>query len=392
MENQKDFYYIQKEEMMKNALQIIIDRKPIENIDELLSKDDRTDFAAIAFNRNRNILDIPITSFNSSPEEKRITELIPLINKLLKEFYSHYGFETIKNAIHSRDLKENSIFDINKVFDYYKTTEKNKQLFPFIVLLFNKAKQYYDCYFKLISSFNTNSEFEDRIAELANKFNIPLPEKEKKRTEILLHFPNLYLEYQMEYQNREKERLKKVITELLSLPNLQLSFEERREIEQYSAIIYQKIYQNLFVDSNYSEKYRTVDFFTLFEVNYDFKKLNKKEFCQKEYFKIAFKNILSSCEEVGIIFKKYDLDDFYINGLAGLTLFQYDNLENWEEKITHILRCDNCHNQVKHDIESYLTSSTRSQEATFKCPNCGKTYTYSDLIRIYQKNCYNSYK
>lgn len=392
MENKK-FNYTEKlkSDLITDTYQTFGACKERNDIYKLdFSKEELMDFCIMAYNGSRTILDIPVKSnltSRSIPEEKRLTKLIPLINKLLKNFYSYCSFEDIKRKTCSTNLKETSLFDITKILNFNHITENDKKIFPYSVLLFNKVKQYYECYSKLCSFHHTKFEFEDRIIELANKFNIAIPEEESES-----NLTSCYSTIFSSNNSKDKKgKIEKLIEKLLSLPNFQLSFEEKREINQYSAIISQKIYCNYFVCCNSFDKHRITDIFDLKEIDCELHKLNKKEFCQKEYFKIAFKHVLNSCEKIGIILKKYDLDDFYIDILSGLTLFQYDNLENWEDKITHILRCDDCHNQVKHDCDNYLTSNVRSQEATFKCPNCGRTYTYSELVRIYEKNCHNSY-
>lgn len=382
MENKK-FDYTEKVKMeMINIITDICQSFGIcehnDNTSEsLFSEDELIDFGIIAYNENTtnlgNSIKYEIDS-NLMPREKRLLELAPLFNKVLNNLYKKIAFRDIEPFFSFfKKFNKNFIFDITKIPNYHYKVHYFKEVVPYFMLLFNKINNYNNCYYSLYlnQTISISCEFESAVNELAAEFRIKASEEDKAPTKTILNI-------------------------LASKPNFYLPFEKKREIEQYIAILEKKIFMNPFINHEISElnseAKEVTNIYCLTEINnFNFSKLNKKEVFTKKYFKIAFKYIVNKSITVGIIFKKYDLDDFFINGLAGLTLFQYDNLEYWGEKISHILRCDNCHNQVKYDIDSYLTSSARSQESIFKCPNCGRTYTYSALLRIYKRNCYNSY-
>lgn len=382
MENKK-FDYTEKVKMeMINIITDICQSFGIceynDNTSEsLFSEDELIDFGIIAYNENTtnlgNSIKYEIDS-NLIPREKRLLELAPLFNKVLNNLYKKIAFRDIEPFFSFfKKFDRNFIFDITKIPNYHYKVHYFKEIVPYFMLLFNKINNYNSCYYSLYldQTISISCEFESAVNELAAEFRIKASEEDKTPTKTILNT-------------------------LSSKPNFYLPFEKKREIEQYISILEKKIFMNPFINHEISElnseAKEVTNIYCLTEINnFNFSKLNKKEVFTKKYFKIAFKYIVNKSITVGVIFKKYDLDDFFINGLAGLTLFQYDNLEYWGEKISHILRCDNCHQQVIPYLESYLTSSARSQESSFKCPNCGRTYTYSALLRIYKRNCYNSY-
>lgn len=119
---------------------------------------------------------------------------------------------------------------------------------------------------------------------------------------------------------------------------------------------------------------------------------SKKDIMIKEYYKLAFKYICYYLKEINCLFSAFDIDDFCIDPLEGLKLFDIKNIEILDKEAKKILRCDNCHNQLEYYFDDFFSSQALSQDSQFKCPHCNKIYTFSNLKRIYEKNTYNSYE
>lgn len=111
----------------------------------------------------------------------------------------------------------------------------------------------------------------------------------------------------------------------------------------------------------------------------------------RSYYKLAFKIIFLKLLQAHHICKAFSIKDFYFLPLDGLQLYHCENLVYWQNS-HHILRCDNCHEQVEYYFENFFSSSSETQESEFICPNCGEHYTYSKLEEIYKKNCEKAYK
>lgn len=119
---------------------------------------------------------------------------------------------------------------------------------------------------------------------------------------------------------------------------------------------------------------------------------SKLEIFGKPILKLAFKIIILRCLELKCLFSAFDINEFWFNPLEGLKLWEVSSIENYGNKIHHILRCDDCHEEVEYYFENFFKSSSVRQESEFVCPKCGKHYTYSQLIRIYEKNLAKAYK
>ena len=119
---------------------------------------------------------------------------------------------------------------------------------------------------------------------------------------------------------------------------------------------------------------------------------SKIEIFRKPILKLAFKIIILRCLELECLFTAFDINEFWFNPLKGLKLWEVSSIEDYGNKIHHILRCDDCHEEVEYYFESFFKSSSVRQESEFVCPNCGKHYTYSQLKRIYEKNLAKAYK
>lgn len=119
---------------------------------------------------------------------------------------------------------------------------------------------------------------------------------------------------------------------------------------------------------------------------------SKLEIFGKPILKLAFKIIILRCLELKCLFSAFDINEFWFNPLEGLKLWEVSSIEYYGNKIHHILRCDDCHEEVEYYFESFFKSSSVRQESEFVCPNCGKHYTYSQLKRIYEKNLAKAYK
>lgn len=119
--------------------------------------------------------------------------------------------------------------------------------------------------------------------------------------------------------------------------------------------------------------------------------ITKKEIFMRSYYKLAFKIIFLKLLQAHYICKFFSIKDFYFLPLEGLRLYHCENLVHWQNS-HHILRCDNCHEQVEYSFERFFSSSSETQESEFICPKCGEHYTYSKLEEIYKKNCEKAYK
>lgn len=360
-----------------------------------------------------------------------------LKENLIGSFSNIITFIEEKGSLFFPSLFEEDILSVLKNF---------KILAPNFSFLFNKINKNYCAYHDLNDSIIFDSQSQDWLRELVRKAGLqPInnnssivfirksmnlkdyqslrlyysSDEELEKYSFILKSNNFYVKL---FKNRIIELAKKAkltisnkevsiaivknILDLVESSQIILTVEELLELKQYYSILANNLYYNFFIDVKTMQLYNDYlenDYF-LFDnrkfnqyiplfINEDLSidPINKKEVFIKKYYQIAFKYIVNHCIKTGYIFTKYDLDDFFINGVNGLALFQYENIEKWGDKITHILRCDDCHQQVEPEFELYLTSNARSQEASFKCPNCGKTYTYSNLLKIYERNCYNSY-
>lgn len=119
---------------------------------------------------------------------------------------------------------------------------------------------------------------------------------------------------------------------------------------------------------------------------------SKIEIFGKFNLKLAFKIIILRCLELGCLFTAFDINEFWFNPLKGLKLWEVSSIEYYGNKIHHILRCDDCYEEVEYYFENFFKSSSTRQESEFICPKCGKHYTYSQLVRIYEKNLAKTYK
>lgn len=119
---------------------------------------------------------------------------------------------------------------------------------------------------------------------------------------------------------------------------------------------------------------------------------SKIEIFRNPILKLAFKIIILRCLELEYLFTAFDINEFWFNPLEGLKLWEVSSIEDYGNKIHHILRCDDCHEEVEYYFENFFKSSSVRQESEFVCPKCGKHYTYSQLVRIYEKNLAKAYK
>lgn len=119
---------------------------------------------------------------------------------------------------------------------------------------------------------------------------------------------------------------------------------------------------------------------------------SKIEIFGKFNLKLAFKIIILRCLELKCLFTAFDINEFWFNPLKGLKLWEVSSIKDHRDNIHHILRCDDCHEEVQYYFENFFKSSSTRQESEFICPNCGKHYTYSQLKRIYEKNLAKAYK
>lgn len=326
------------------------------------------------------------------PVLKSFEVLVPIFNSLLWEINVNYGkYQILKTTtffdFQSKDWLKKLVMRANIHMESDESlpvlVKKDMNLKSFASLGSIYQSDILEKYCFILKSNNISDDlFKDRIIELAKKVNLFISDEDVSVTIV-----------------------KKILD--LNKYKLILNLEELLELKQYYSILTNDLYFNFFIDDYAKEFYDSY-----FKTNYflseciqdsnrkrkyvsllknedlNINPLNKKEVFMKEYYQIAFKHIVIHCMKLGYIFIKYDLDDFFINGVNGLALFQYENIKILS---SNILRCDDCHHQVDPDFEPYLTSSARSQESSFKCPNCGRTYKYSDLMRIFFKNCHNSY-
>lgn len=307
-------------------------------------------------------------------EKTRISEVYELLKPL---------FVLVENCVgplkyytrFSRDFKSEEEFNIGNP-DNLLSSERISLIKDYFYLIFNNSKNIYKCFWTLSKYSYSEFSFKNKIMEYAAKLQLNLSSEEEKDIKVIME---------------------KIMS--LNTINISLNFEEIRELHQYYSIIKNELYFNFFIEEiNYSatnilvQDYEEEMCFKINTYNLNIQPLNKIDIFRKEYFKIAFTHIVNHCKKNGILFTEYNLKDFFINGLKGLALFQYDNLKIWGEKITHILRCDKCHKQVEPYLDDYFNSSASIEEAKFKCPFCGEVYTYSHLKRIYDHNVFKSYE
>ena len=284
---------------------------------------------------------IKIMSRNPKNLEKRINKIID--KSYLENYNSYYNseFKNIQESLSMYSVQKKELNSMIKVYNLNLSSELSKWLETFI-----KDKDTLVC-LKKIKNYLTTSR-----SSIETK-NIFIQEKD-----IRNYLNESY--YLIEISPKKEIFFK--ISDILELNQLNLLLSNN--------IIYLQ-------DSVYDLSY-TIS-------------ITKKELFMRSYYKLAFKIIFLKLLQAHHICKAFSIKDFYFLPLDGLQLYHCENLVYWQNS-HHILRCDNCHEQVEYYFENFFSSSSETQESEFICPNCGEHYTYSKLEEIYKKNCEKAYK
>ena len=129
----------------------------------------------------------------------------------------------------------------------------------------------------------------------------------------------------------------------------------------------------------------------------------------------GIKKIIRILTEKDAILKKFDIDDFIINGdkvwlcrFHNIEVFPQAQIKECKELLSistyldtdvsldtrtavKIMRCNNCHKRMELDLTSIIENPLTKDYTHYICPHCGEKKSLIELIRIYKENKRNSY-